>query len=218
MQETEFDQPSQPTREVVYRGSGNDPYFGLLLAAAISIGLTPLIAEGASDMRYTITWGMLALFGIMAWLLGNSPRIGQEKPENLAWGVAFGIILAVPLLAFGGSTLNEAVDLIFRDLQVGTMLAYILFVMPLAETLFFRAILQEARPFWAVAIVATIWGVVLFFPLINRGPYPLIVGIALLMMNSIYGYVRERNGLAAAWICQITVNLVLLFIPFASLA
>jgi hypothetical protein len=32
-------------------------------------------------------------------------------------------------------------------------------------------------------------------------------------MNLIYSYVRQRNGLAAAWICQIVANIVLLFLP-----
>ena len=41
-----------------------------------------------------------------------------------------------------------------------------------------------------------------------------IIGTALVMMNMIYAYVRQRNGLAAAWICQIVVNLILLFLPF----
>ena len=42
----------------------------------------------------------------------------------------------------------------------------------------------------------------------------MVVGTALVMMNVIYSYVRQRNGLAAAWVCQIVVNLVLLFLPF----
>lgn len=211
------DEQEQPTREPVYRGSASDPYFGLLLVGAISVGLIPLIGQGANDLRYTITWGMFILFGVLSWLLGSGPRIQQEKPENLAWGVAFGMILALPLLAFGGSTLLETVELMFQDMTIGSMLAYILFIMPMGETLFFRGILQRGRPFWVAAGVATAWGLVLFFPLVNRGPLPLVVGIALLMANMMYSYVRERNGLAAAWVCQITVNVVLLFIPFASL-
>ena len=41
----------------------------------------------------------------------------------------------------------------------------------------------------------------------------LIIGTALVMMNLIYSYVRQRNGLAAAWLCQIVINLTLLFLP-----
>jgi membrane protease YdiL (CAAX protease family) len=97
----------------------------------------------------------------------------------------------------------------------GTLLAYVVFVMPLAESLFFRGVLQQTYNFWQTGLFCTAWNLVLFFPLMNVGPYPLLVGIILLMANLMYSYVRDRNGLAAAWICQITINLVILFLPFA---
>lgn len=208
------DDASPEQRTLSYRSTTSDPLFGLLLAAAVGIGLTPLINTDA-DMRYTLVWGMLALFGVIAWLLGDGPRIGEETPENLAWGIALGLILAVPLLAFAGKTLTEASDMIFPNMRPGTLLAYIIFVMPLSETLFFRGILQQNRAFWSAALICTGWGLVLFFPLMNQAAYPLIVGIILLMANTMYAYVRERNGLAAAWLCQITVNILLLFVPVA---
>lgn len=192
-----------------------DPLFGLLLAGAVSIGLAPLVGSGAADMRYTVVWGILALFGVLAWLLGGGPRVEQDYPDNLAWGIAFGLLLAVPLLAFGNTTLVEVANLLFRDMTTGTLLAYLVFVMPLAETLFLRGLLQEGRTFWAVALIATAWQVVLFFPSMNVQAFPIIVGVILLMANLMYGYVRLRNGLAAAWFCQITVNLLLFFLPFS---
>jgi membrane protease YdiL (CAAX protease family) len=176
--------------------------------------MTPLIGTDA-DMRYTLVWGLLALFGVVSWLLGEGPRIGEEVPENLAWGITFGLILALPLLAFGGRSLAESSNLLFKNMKPGTVLAYLVFVMPLAETLFFRGVMQKDNPFWSTALICTGWNLILFFPLMNEGAYPLIVGVILLMGNSMYGYVRERNGLAAAWICQITVNILLLFVPTA---
>ena len=196
-----------------YRRGSNDPLFGLLLAGAISIGLMPLGTSDA-DLRYTIVWGLLATFGVLAWLMGNFPRIGEEKPEDLAWGLAFGLILGIPVLAFGSGALDDISTRMFPELKPGTVLALLVFVMPLGETLFFRGILQDMRSFWEVAIIATIWNLVLFFPLINAGPYPLIMGVILIMVNVLYGYVRTRNGLAAAWLAQITANIVLLFFPF----
>jgi hypothetical protein len=53
--------------------------------------------------------------------------------------------------------------------------------------------------------------------MLDVGTYPVIgviIGISLVMMNLIYAYVRQRNGLAAAWVCQIVVNVVLLFLTF----
>lgn len=201
-------------RRVTYRSTASDPLFGLLVAGALSIGMTPLIGSDA-DMRYTLVWGLLALFGVVSWLLGDGPRIGEEVPENLAWGITFGLILALPLLAFGGRSLAESSNLLFKNMKPGTVLAYLVFVMPLAETLFFRGVMQKDNPFWSTGLICTGWNLVLFFPLMNEGAYPLIVGVILLMANSMYGYVRERNGLAAAWLCQITVNILLLFVPAA---
>lgn len=212
----EADAPLELTR-ISRSGVGPDPLFSLLLSGAVSIGLTPLIDNGATDMRYTLTWGILAVVGVYSWLLGEGPRIEKEKIENLAWGVSLGLILALPLVAFGGTTLGDAADLLFRDMDAGTVLAFLVFVMPLAETLFFRGLMQFNRTFWQAALIATGWGVLLFFPLMNQGPIPLIVGVVLFMANMMYGYARERNGLAAAWLCQIVVNLLVLFIPFATI-
>lgn len=202
-----------------YRGATNDPAFGFLIAIALAVGLAPLNGSGQADLRYTIAWGVLALFGVLAWLFGNTARVGQETPENIVWGVSFGLILGMPLLAFGGPTLTSAVNFLFGMMSTGSLLAYLIFVIPLAETLFFRGILQENRPFWMIGLMGSLWSVVLFFPLMDLQNYPfvaVVIGTVLVMMNLIYSYVRQRNGLAAAWVCQIVVNLALVFVPFLS--
>jgi hypothetical protein len=197
----------------LYRGATNDPIFGLLLAVAVSVGLMPLIGSGGADMRYTVTWGMLALFGVLAWLFGDAERIGQERPDNVVWGVVFGLVLGVPLLLFGGSTLTEASRAMFPDMTTGVVLGYLVFIIPLGETLFFRGILQRTRPFWEVGAYATGWTMLQIFPLINQNALPLVMGFMLLMANMLYSYVHDRNGLAAAWVCQITIGLLLFFVP-----
>jgi hypothetical protein len=203
---------------LAYRSASSDPTFGYLVALALAVGLTALPGD-QFELRYTLVWGVMAGFGVLSWLLGNSARITQETPENLAWGVVFGLIIATPLLAVGGSLLNTTVSLLFGGMSAGTLLAYLVFVMPLAETLFFRGLLQQTRAFWIVGLLSSLWGAVVFFPRLDIASYPAIVGIialALVMMNITYSYVKERNGLAAAWLCQIVVNLVLLFFPFVS--
>jgi hypothetical protein len=212
------DEDGKP-KPVAYRGASNDPVFGYVIAVALSIGLTPLIPAGQVDLRYTILWMIVAGFGVLAWLLGNMPRIGQETPENLGWGIIFGLILSVPLLAFGGETLRRTDLLLFGQMSLGGLLAYLVFVIPAAETLFFRGVLQENRPFLLVGLLSSVWSALVFFPVFwqDIGTYPavaVVIGTAFIMMNIMYSYVRQRNGLAAAWLCQIVVNLVLLFIPF----
>ena len=211
---------------VVYRGSGSDPVFGYLIGVALAIGLLPLIPDN-TDLRYVIVWTVLAGFGVLSWLLGSMTRIQQETPENLAWGVIFGLIIATPLLAIGGGTPNTMAKLMFRiaidgqlrALTPGVALALLLFVQPMAESLFFRGVLQENRPFWLVGVLSSIWSFVLFFPVLGVFDLPGVafaIGTALVMTNLTYSYVRQRNGLAAAWLCQIIVNVVLLFLPYIS--
>ena len=61
------------------RGTASDPIFGFVIAAALSIGLTPLLPDNA-DLRYTLTWGALSGVSILTWLLGNMERIANERP------------------------------------------------------------------------------------------------------------------------------------------
>ncbi len=207
------------------RYRGGDPVFGFLLAIAISIGLTPVLPAQA-DLRYTLAWGALALVSVLAWLLGNADRIGQEDPIDLGWGVGFGLILSAPFALFFFDTFQAAARLMFPDPgrttgldTSGTVLAFLVFVQPLAETLFFRGLMQRQLVFWLVGALATVWSVVLVFPVMwgELLESPAVAGfllIAFLTMNMLYSYVRDRNGLAAAWLCQITTGLILFFMPF----
>jgi len=220
---TELEDVDAPERELsddtppVYRGATSDPTFGYLIACAVALGLTTLPA-GNADFRYTVSWLVMAGFGVVAWLFGDSERIGQERLENLAWGIAFGLIIGAPLLAFGSEVLSSAARLMFPQMRLGTVLAYVVFVMPLAETLFFRGVLQQHREWWVVGLQSSLWSVILLFPTmwteVVRSPaVAVIMGTALVMVNLIYSYVRQRNGLAAAWMCQIVANIVLVFLP-----
>lgn len=213
--------PASPDSDyVAYRGTNNDPNFGFLIALALALGLTALPA-GNADFRYTVSWLALTIFAVLAWLFGSSARIARENLENIVWGVAFGFIVGLPLLAFGSDVLSSAVKLIFPDMKIGTLLAYLIFVMPLAETLFFRGVFQENRSWWVTGLLSTFWSLVLLFPtmwadLMQSPVVGVVITTTLLMINLMYSYVRQRNGLAAAWICQIVVNIVLVFIPALS--
>lgn len=199
------------------RGGRTDPAFGLLLALAVSIGLAPLLPANA-DLRYSLAWGTLAVIGVLAWLLGNAPRIEQEQPENLLWGVGFGLLVGTPFLLFGNDILGRAVPVLFPGLSAGAILAYLIFVMPLAETLFFRSLMQQTLNWVAVGALSSAWSAVLIFPviwseLLTAPAVGVVFAITLLTVNLLYSYVRDRNGLAAAWLCQIVINLLLLFVP-----
>ncbi len=201
-----------------HRGA-SDPFFGFVIAAALSVGLTPLLPESV-ELRYSLAWGALAGVSILSWLLGNMERIDQEAPENLGWGVLYGLLLGIPFLVFlSQHILAPAADKLFPGMSPGSLLAFLVFVMPLAETLFFRGLLQNLLAFWLVGLLATLWNIVLFFPVMWHSvtQLPAITAalvVLLLLMNLLYVFVRERNGLAAAWFCQIVANLIILYIPF----
>jgi len=214
----------EPRESALYRGTGSDPTFGYLIALALSFGLLPLLPNNA-DFRLTLAWSVLALFGVLSWLFGTTTRIERETIDNLAWGGVFGLIIAAPMLLIGGSTLTATIHFIFqtgigaevRSLPSGAVLAYLVFVMPLAETLFFRGFMQQSRPMLLVGMLSSVWSLILFVPMLRVGEYPLIgiiISIVLVMINLVYAYVRDRNGLAAAWVCQIVISFVLMFLPY----
>lgn len=210
--------PETLRRRLGAGGRIDDPFFFYLLALALSIGLISLPA-GQHDLRFTLLWLTLAGFGVLAWLLGDTARIGREHPEDLAWGLVFALILSGPLLAFGDSTLGTISQRLFGALRNASVLTLLVFAMPLAETLFFRGALQQRYSFWLTGLMASLWSVLLFLPVLEMLRFPaiaLIVALALLLMNLLYSYVRQRNGLAAAWFCQIGVNLALLFLPLVA--
>ncbi|MDE2747813.1 MAG: CPBP family intramembrane metalloprotease [Chloroflexota bacterium] len=200
-----------------YRGA-SDPLFGFIIAAALSVGLTPLLPESV-ELRYALAWGALAGVSVLSWLLGSMERIGQERPDNLGWGLLYGVLLGIPFLVFlGQHVLAPATEQLFPAMTAGSLLAFLVFVMPIAETLFFRGLLQGLLQFWIVGLLATLWNIVLFFPVMwgaitDYQVIALVIVILLLTMNLLYVYVRKRNGLAAAWICQIVTNLIILYIP-----
>lgn len=200
-----------------FRGGSDDTAFGFLIALAVSIGMTPLLPDQA-DLRYTLAWGALAAVSILAWLLGNMERIGQERPDNIFWGILFGVFISLPFNLFAAGTLGSAAEAIFIDMGLGTVLAYLIFVMPLGETLFFRGLMQRNLEFYIVGLLGGVWNIVLFFPVMWADilAFPLVaiyLAIAFIAMNLLLSYVRERNGLAAAWISQIVAVLILFFLP-----
>jgi membrane protease YdiL (CAAX protease family) len=214
----DYDADDEP-EPVRYRATASDPVFGYVIAMAVSFGLTPVLPDGA-PMRYTVAWGLLAGFGVMAWLVGNGERIGQERPDNLVWGVVVALLVGTPLYLFGGQTLHTTALALFDRMTPGALLAYLVFVMPLGETLFFRGLLQPGRGIWLVGGLSTAWSALLFFPLIRNltefTAVIIFIGTMLAIVNVVYSWVKARNGLAAAWLCQIVMNLILIFLPFIS--
>lgn len=207
----EYIEPRPGRREV-------DPLFAYLLVISLAIGLSPL----NPSIRYVFLWGLMGVVGVMGYLLGTRTDERETHVVDLLWGVMFGFISSAPFLVAFGSSLNtisvrmfdiETTPSIIMDTWV---LMAVMFVIPASESLFFRGTLQEVRSFGFTVVLATLWSAVLFFPHMELGGREVIGMILLIvfgLLNFMYSYVRFRNGLAAAWLCQAISYGLLWFLP-----
>ncbi|PJF40813.1 MAG: hypothetical protein CUN55_12300 [Phototrophicales bacterium] len=195
-----------------------DPIIALMIIGAISLGLTPLDAV----VRYVILWSLLGGAGLIAYILGSSQRISHTTVDDLIAGVSFGGWVGVPLMIALGTTLARISERMFNadgtsETVMNTwVFMAVVFVQPSADTLFFRGAMQQFRGLMITTLLATIWTITLYFPHMNlRNATGVAVTIAIFFtfLNFLYSYVRARNGLAAAWICQIITGSLLWFWP-----
>ena len=195
-----------------------DPVFGYIMAMSLSVGLTPI----QPNMRYVILWGVLTLMGGTAFLLGSGIRFKVSDPGNLLWGLVLGVFTGGALMMVGADTLKTTTERLFAADEVESALLdtwvfqATVFVMPIAETLFFRGAMQRTYSVPVVSLLASIWSMLMFFPNLGLGETPIVgmvFGMALVLLNFLYSYVHERNGIAAAFLCQITAGSLLLLVP-----
>jgi hypothetical protein len=81
---------------------------------------------------------------------------------------------------------------------------------------FYRGVLQERRGFAASVVGAGLGTLLLYWPAgAEGGSTWAIVGISgiLMLVAAVFSYVRQRFGLAAAYTCQVTLNILLFFLP-----
>jgi membrane protease YdiL (CAAX protease family) len=185
-----------------------DPLYGYMVGIALSLGTTPL----QPNIRYGILWTLLLALGAGVYLLGGRKRPEDADSANLAWGFGFGLVIGVPVLALLSPALEVTSRQLFPAMSDPAAYLALVFAMPIGETTFFRGAMQEAHGFRLAALAAGAWSLLLFLP--NRTPAEaLVIGITVFALSFAYAYVRQRNGLAAAWLCQIVVNVLLLFLP-----
>lgn len=195
-----------------------DPILGYVLAMALSVGLTPLPA----NTRYVVLWAVLAAMGGMAFLLGSGIRLKVTDPGDLLWGLGLGVFTGGALMLVGTDALATAAERLFAAgnpenplLDTWIFLAAA-FAMPVAEALFFRGAMQRTYSLAAVAVLASAWSVLMFFPNLHLSDTPavgLVFGSAIALLNFLYGYVHWRHGLAASFFCQIAAGTLLLVVP-----
>ncbi|MBN1310893.1 MAG: hypothetical protein JXB30_05680 [Anaerolineae bacterium] len=191
-----------------------DPVFALLVYLALGLGTWVL-----SDLesRYTIMWIALIVIGGSLVLLGGGEPRGQISLGSLSWGLIFGLPIGLMLIVFAPQALATTSSLLFPGISLPALFQMLAITGPLGETLFFRGGLQERHGIVAGIIGAGLGTLVLFLPAAAGIPEQLtavaFVALFLTLLAGAYSYIRERYGLAAAYACQVTVNVMLLFLP-----
>ena len=206
------DEDIEPTPRAI------DPAFAYIILLILALlGLSNV----APDVRYPLLWSLLTMLGLLAIILDKIP-IERPTVRELLIGLGFGVVVGVPLMAVGAVQLQRISLSVFKlpDSAPGKMpdsavFQILAFTMPLAETLFFRVAFQSARGLVFASAAGAVWSIALFFPQLEVLKFPFVafvIGVSFLVANFIYSYVRDRFGLYASWVCQIAVNLLLLFV------
>lgn len=187
-----------------------DPLYAVLVYLAFGLGT--LVLEDP-ETRYTVLWSLLAVMGGTLTLMDTRRAPRGSAATNLIWGSGIGLVIGI-LLIPAASGLAATSKLLFPGISLPALFQALVFLGPLGETLFFRGVVQERRGFVASVIGAGVGTLIFYWPAGGSAPVS-IVAVAgfLTMLAAIYCYVRQRFGLAAAYTCQVTLNVMLFLVP-----
>lgn len=189
-----------------------DLAYPYLLYLALAVG-TQYINLGPV-VRYTALWAVLLVLGTAFTLVGTGGARRTMEAARLGWGLAFGIVFSLPLFILVNAGLAEFAAVLFGGMDGALLFQSLVFVGPLGETLFFRGAVQEQRGLAAAMLSAGLAGLAFFWPAAVATPIYLVVAVIfIVVVAGIAGFIRTRHGLAAAYVCQATINLMLLVIP-----
>jgi hypothetical protein len=182
-------------------------YFVILAFSLLGLNNT------APEIRYVAIWTVLTILAAL-FIITDKVSIAPPTFREIVIGIGFGALVGLPLYAIGASQLRPISVSIFGKATDISVFQMLVFTMPLAESLYFRAAFQAARGPIFAGVAAGVWSLALFFPQLNVFQFPLVafvIGLAFLFANALYSYIRQRFGLYASWTCQIVINLLLLF-------
>ena len=188
-----------------------DPAFVFIVLVIIAlVGLNRIDV----DVRYALTWSVLIVVAAFAIAL-DKIHIERITASSLFIGIGFGALIGLPVLGVGAAELKRISLSIFGNASDVSAFQMLAITMPLAEGLYYRAAMQSARSAVFTGIAGGVWSMVLFFPQLSVLKFPFVaamIGLCFVFVNSVYSYLRHRFGLFSSWSCQITINLLLLFV------
>lgn len=190
-----------------------DPLYALLIYLALGLGTWVI---GDLETRYTILWVLLIVMGVGLVMVEASKPPSRIALGNLAWGIVFGFPVGLLLLVFAPQALSATSAMLFPNVSLPALFQMLVLTGPVGETLFFRGGLQDRRGIAAGIIGAGLGALILYLPAgvgTSGLVYVILVAVFMTVLAGVYSYIRETHGLAAAFVCQMTLNVMLLFLP-----
>jgi hypothetical protein len=195
-------------------GDRVDPLVAFLFYLALGTGIALSGIDHAT--RYIVLWTVLIGLGA-ALTLVDATDVEPLSSNGLLWGFGIGLIFGIIGLVAAWQGLAATVDALFPDTGLPILFQSLVVIAPIAETLFFRSAIQDRRGAPASIVAASANNILLFLPVMVGPEGSPVLGIAgivfLTILAAIYSAIRRGYGLSAALMSQITVNLLLLFIP-----
>jgi hypothetical protein len=187
-----------------------DPAFLLIIVGLLAIlGMNSL----EIDVRYTLLWGLALLIAVLS-LAVDRLAVEPLTLRGLLVGLGAGLLIGLPVFGVVPEALQRlSLELFNARFSPAFVAQLTLLTAPMAETLCFRVALHTTRGPLFAGLAACLWSALVFVPRLNF-QFPLValaIVAALAATNLYYTYVRVRFGVFASWMCQLTVNLLLLF-------
>lgn len=189
-----------------------EPLFLVALQFAITLGTLLFLAL---EIRYAIIWFAMALLGGFFTLTDRSEPLDPVQSADLGWGLGIGFIVGLPLLIILRPSLTNISTALFPFVELSSLMLFLLLAVPIAETFFFRGMVQERRGYFISVLLAGLSTLLIFLPALRDISVGLagFVVIFLTGMAALYGYIRLRYGLGSALVAQIAVNLLVIVLP-----
>jgi membrane protease YdiL (CAAX protease family) len=191
-----------------------DPLYALALYLAAALGTWGVITD--IETRYTALWCLMLVLGGTLTLVDSRRSRRGVTSSNLVVGAGIAFVIGLPLLVVAAQGLRQTSIVLFPYAKLPTLFQTMILLAPLGETVFFRGVLQERRGFVASVIGAGLGTLLFYWPAGVAGESVSVVvavTVFLTVLAGLYSYVRQRYGLAAAYVCQVLLNLLLLFAP-----
>lgn len=185
-----------------------DPIFALLLYLAVALGTITLPITA----RYTILWSVLLLAGLILTLVDRP--VNPIRSLDIFWGMGLGLAFSIPFLLLNWTGLGITSAMLYPFDHWESLFIALILIAPLAESLFFRGVLQEKRGYLISILGVGLSSILFFWPALYQHPVNFAVAVLVTtVFAAIYAFLKSSISLVAAVACQVILNLMIFMIP-----